>query len=272
MGLYESSKDFMNLRSHIELIEKFINELPKTDDKLQTKKIPNPEKLDIVFKDVDYKHPDAKEKIFDKFNLKLYSGEKVAIIGGIGSGKSSAVRILGKLQSYQNGNIFINGISLNNIDINDLREKIVYIPQHPKLFNRTLEDNLTYGLPKDITTDIILKFLKDNGFIELEKIFRKRMKEKVGKLGSFFSGGQIQIIFLIRAFFKKCSLICADEITSALDPIATQQIKKMLNIISKDRAIILITHDMEMTKDMDRIIKFEKGKIISDINKNKKNK
>jgi ATP-binding cassette subfamily C protein CydC len=98
------------------------------------------------------------------------------------------------------------------------------------------------------------------------------MKEKVGKLGSFFSGGQIQIIFLIRAFFKKCSLICADEITSALDPIATQQIKKMLNIISKDRAIILITHDMEMTKDMDRIIKFEKGKIISDINKNTKKK
>lgn len=270
VGLFESSKDFIAVKSHIELIEKFINELPVSGTSTEKKKIPNPASLDIVFRDVDYKHPDAKEKIFDKFNLKLYPGEKTAFIGGIGSGKSSAIRILSKLQSYQSGNIFINGVPLNDIEINDLREHIVYIPQHPRLFNRTLEENLTYGLPKDVTAEVILNFLKTNGFIELEKIFRKRMHDKVGKLGSHFSGGQIQIIFLIRAFFKKCSLICADEITSALDPVATQQIKKMLNIITKDRALILITHDMDMTKDMDRIIKFEKGKIISDIRQNKK--
>jgi ABC-type multidrug transport system fused ATPase/permease subunit len=270
VGLFESSKDFIAVKSHIELIEKFINELPVSGTSTEKKKIPNPASLDIVFRDVDYKHPDAKEKIFEKFNLKLYPGEKTAFIGGIGSGKSSAIRILSKLQSYQSGNIFINGVPLNDIEINDLREHIVYIPQHPRLFNRTLEENLTYGLPKDVTAEVILNFLKTNGFIELEKIFRKRMHDKVGKLGSHFSGGQIQIIFLIRAFFKKCSLICADEITSALDPVATQQIKKMLNIITKDRALVLITHDMEMTKDMDRIIKFEKGKIISDIRQNKK--
>jgi ABC-type multidrug transport system fused ATPase/permease subunit len=270
VGLFESSKDFIAVKSHIELIEKFINELPVSGTSTEKKKIPNPASLDIVFRDVDYKHPDAKEKIFEKFNLKLYPGEKTAFIGGIGSGKSSAIRILSKLQSYQSGNIFINGVPLNDIEINDLREHIVYIPQHPRLFNRTLEENLTYGLPKDVTSKVILNFLKTNGFIELEKIFRKRMHDKVGKLGSHFSGGQIQIIFLIRAFFKKCSLICADEITSALDPVATQQIKKMLNIITKDRALVLITHDMEMTKDMDRIIKFEKGKIISDIRQNKK--
>lgn len=271
VGLFESSKDFISVKSHIELIEKFINELPNNDAKSKFKKIPNPERLEIVFKDVEYKHPEAKEKIFDKFNLKLYPGEKTAFIGGIGSGKSSVAKILSKLQLYQGGNIFINGIPLNEIEINDLRGRIVYIPQHPRLFNRTLEDNLTYGLPNDVTAETILIFLKNNGFIELEKIFRERMHDKVGKLGSHFSGGQIQIIFLIRAFFKKCSLICADEITSALDPVATQQIKKMLNIISKDRALVLITHDMDMTKDMDRIVKFEKGKIISDVTKNKKN-
>lgn len=269
-GLFESSKDFIAVKSHIELIEKFINELPESTSSEKLQAIPNPDKLDIVFKDVEYKHPDAKEKIFDKFNLKLYPGEKTAFIGGIGSGKSSAIRILSKLQLYQGGNIFINGIPLNEIEINDLRERIVYIPQHPRLFNRTLEENLTYGLPNDVKSETILNFLKNNGFIELEQIFRKRMHDKVGKLGSHFSGGQIQIIFLIRAFFKKCSLICADEITSALDPVATQQIKKMLNIITKDRSLVLITHDMEMTKDMDRIIKFEKGKIISDVSKKQK--
>ena len=270
MGLYESSKDFMSLKSHVELIETFIAELPSNVDNNKKQKIPNPEKLEIIFKDVDYKHPEAKDKIFDKFNLKINSGEKIAFIGGIGSGKSSAARIISRLQTYQGGNIYINGVSLDKIDINDLRDRIVYIPQHPKLFNRTLKDNLTYGLPDNITVEIILEFLKSNGFEELEAIFRKRMNDKVGKLGSHFSGGQIQIIFLIRAFFKNCSLICADEITSALDPKATKQIQKMIDIIGKNKAIILITHDMEMTKNMDRIITFEKGKIISDINQNKK--
>jgi ABC-type multidrug transport system fused ATPase/permease subunit len=271
MGLYESSKDFMSLKSHVELIETFISELPIDVDNNKKLTIPNPEKLEIIFKDVDYKHPEAKEKIFDKFNLKIKTGEKIAFIGGIGSGKSSAARIISRLQTYQGGTIFINGVPLDKIDINDLRDRIVYIPQHPKLFNRTLKDNLTYGLPNNITVETILDFLKSNGFDELEAIFRKRLNDKVGKLGSHFSGGQIQIIFLIRAFFKNCSLICADEITSALDPKATKQIQRMIDIIGKNKAIILITHDMEMTKTMDRIITFEKGKIISDINQNKKN-
>lgn len=270
MGLYESSKDFMSLKSHVELIETFISELPTDVDNTKNLTIPNPEKLEIIFKDVDYKHPEAKEKIFDKFNLKIKMGEKIALIGGIGSGKSSAARIISRLQTYQGGTIFINGVPLDKIDINDLRDRIVYIPQHPKLFNRTLKDNLTYGLPNNITVETILDFLKSNGFDELEAIFRKRLNDKVGKLGSHFSGGQIQIIFLIRAFFKNCSLICADEITSALDPKATKQIQRMIDIIGKNKAIILITHDMEMTKTMDRIITFEKGKIISDINQNKK--
>jgi ABC-type bacteriocin/lantibiotic exporter with double-glycine peptidase domain len=270
MGLYESSKDFMSLKSHVELIETFISELPTDVDNTKKLTIPNPEKLEIIFKDVDYKHPEAKEKIFDKFNLKIKTGEKIAFIGGIGSGKSSAARIISRLQTYQGGTIFINGVPLDKIDINDLRDRIVYIPQHPKLFNRTLKDNLTYGLPNNITVETILDFLKSNGFDELEAIFRKRLNDKVGKLGSHFSGGQIQIIFLIRAFFKNCSLICADEITSALDPKATKQIQRMIDIIGKNKAIILITHDMEMTKTMDRIITFEKGKIISDINQNKK--
>jgi ATP-binding cassette subfamily C protein LapB len=173
------------------------------------------------------------------------------------------------MKLFQEGNIFINGVSIKDIDIDDLRKHIVYIPQHPKLFNRTLEENLLYGLPSDVKIEHIFKFMIDNGFSEFEKIFRARLHEKVGKTGGNFSGGQRSIIFMIRAFFKKCSLICADEITSALDPVSTEQIKKMLNIISKNKALIIITHDMKMTNMVDRTIKLEKGKIISDNNKNK---
>ena len=267
MGLYESSKDFMNLRSHIELIEKFINELPNTDDSKQTKKIPNPEKLDIVFKDVTYQPSTSETKILDKFNLRLYPNQKVAIIGNSGSSKSTAVKLLTRLHTYQGGNIFINGVSLNEIDINDLRDKIVYIPQHPKLFNRTLWENISYGLSSDIKPEDVLNFLNIHKFFDMEKEFNKRMHEKVGKQGSTLSGGQRSIVWMIRAVLKNSPIIVLDEPESSLDPINRANVKKMINVISKNRTLIIITHDMEMTKDMDRIIKLEKGKIISDINK-----
>jgi ABC-type multidrug transport system fused ATPase/permease subunit len=271
ISLYDSAKDFMNVKSHVELIEKFIDELPNIDDSQQIKTIPNPDKLDIRFKDIEYTPDGAQDKLFNKLNLRLYPGEKVAFIGGIGSGKTSATQLISRLHSYQGGDIFINGVSLKDIDITDLRDKIVYIPQHPKLFNRTLAENLTYGLPKDITTDHIFKFMIDNGFNDLEKIFRKRLNDKVGKQGSLVSGGQRAMIWLIRAVMKKSSLIIADEITAALDPQSTDSVKKMLNILSRTRSLIVITHDMDLTENMDRVIKFDKGKIIMDTRKNKDN-
>ena len=110
--------------------------------------------------------------------------------------------------------------------------------------------------------------MKENGFIELEEIFRKRMDEKVGKGGQNFSGGQKGTIWFLRAAMQSANLIIADEPTSALDPQSKAQIKKMIDIIAKKKAVIVITHDNDMTKGMDRIITFDKGKIISDVKQN----
>ena len=275
VSLYDSAKDFMNVKSHVELIQKFIDDLPNTDTSKQIKKIPYPEKgLDIVFKDIEYTHNSAKEKLFDKLNLRIRPFEKIAVMGGIGSGKSSLVRVLCLLQTFQGGNIYINETPITEININDLRAQVLYIPQKVKLFNRTLRENLTYGLPPEVTVDHILKFLRDNGFIELEQIFTKRMDEKVGKNGSGYSGGQMAMIWFLRAAMQKCSLIISDEASAALDPQSRKQIKKMIDIIARDKSVIVITHDEEMTVGMDRIITLDKGKIISDIkgsNKNSKN-
>jgi len=272
MGLYESSKDFMSLRSHIELIEKFINELPKCDNSSKNEKIPNPGALDIVFKDIEYTPIGSKVKIYDKFNLRIQPKTNIAIIGAISSGKTTSMKLLSRLQLFQKGNIYINGVSINDIDINDLREKIVFIPQHPKLFNRTLEENLTYGLPKNITAETILTFMKANGFNELETLFRSRLHDKVGKTGENFSGGAKSMIWFCRAAMKPSSILIIDEPLAALDVTSKQNVTKMINILKKDKAIIVITHDMELTRDMDRIIEFEKGKIIKDIIQNKSNR
>lgn len=273
ISLYDSAKDFMNVKSHVELIQKFIDELPNTDTSKQTKKIPNPEKgLDIVFKDIEYTHNSAKEKLFDKLNLKIKRGEKIAILGGVGAGKSTAFRILCKLQTIQAGDIYINDMAMSDIDIDDLRAKILYIPQRPKLFNRTLRENLLYGLPPEITIERIFKFMTDNGFIELEKIFKSRLDDKVGKNGSNYSGGQLAMIWFLRCAMQNAQVIITDEASAALDPQSRKQIKKMIDIIAKDKSVIVITHDDEMTVGMDRIITFDKGKIISDVDNRKNNK
>ena len=271
ISLYDSAKDFMNVKTHVELIDNFIDELPKSNTINKTKSIPNPEKgLDIRFKDIDYTHDNAKEQLFNKLNFRIKKFEKIAILGGIGSGKSSCMKLLVALQTFQGGNIYINDVPITEIDVDNLRQTIIYIPQHPKLFNRTLRENLTYGLPPEITAEHILKFMKENGFIELEEIFRKRMDEKVGKGGQNFSGGQKGTIWFLRAAMQNANLIIADEPTSALDPQSKAQIKKMIDIIAKKKAVIVITHDNDMTKGMDRIITFDKGKIISDVKQNNK--
>jgi ABC-type multidrug transport system fused ATPase/permease subunit len=263
----------MNVKSHVELIENFIDELPNVDTSKQTKTIPNPEKgLDIIFKDIEYTHASAKEKLFDKLNLRIKPFEKVAMIGKIASGKSSCVSLISRLQTYQGGNIFINGVPITEIEIKNLRDQIIYIPQRPKLFNRTLRENLTYGLSSDITIEHIFKFMKDNGFDELEKMFRERLDDKVGKNGSKFSGGSVGMIWFLRAAMQNAKLIITDEASAALDPQSRKQIKKMIEIIGRNKAVIVITHDMEMTEGMDRIITFEKGKIISDVNNKQKSK
>ena len=273
ISLYDSAKDFMNVKSHVELIENFIDELPNVDTSKQTKTIPNPEKgLDIIFKDIEYTHASAKEKLFDKLNLRIKPFEKVALCGNVGAGKSILSKILNSLQMFQGGNIFINGVPITEIEINNLRKEIIYIPQHPKLFNRTLRENLTYGLPPEITAEHILKFMKDNGFDELETIFRKRMDNKVGKGGSSLSGGQKSMVWFLRAAMQKTSVICSDEPGAALDPQSRKQITQMINVISKGKSIILITHDMDMAENMDRIITLDKGKIISDVNNKQKSK
>jgi ATP-binding cassette subfamily B protein len=273
ISLYDSAKDFMNVKSHVELIENFIDELPNVDTSKQTKTIPNPEKgLDIIFKDIEYTHASAKEKLFDKLNLRIKPFEKVAMIGKIASGKSSCVSLISRLQTYQGGNIFINGVPITEIEIKNLRDQIIYIPQRPKLFNRTLRENLTYGLSSDITIEHIFKFMKDNGFDELEKMFRERLDDKVGKNGSKFSGGSVGMIWFLRAAMQNAKLIITDEASAALDPQSRKQIKKMIEIIGRNKAVIVITHDMEMTEGMDRIITFEKGKIISDVNNKQKSK
>ena len=112
-------------------------------------------------------------------------------------------------------------MNFKNISINEVRENILYVPQHPKLFNRSLWENIIYGLTtkelNDISTKKIYETLDKLGMHDIKKIFENRMFKLVGKNGSYLSGGQRQLVWLLRCIFKKCPVIIFDEPTSSLD-------------------------------------------------------
>lgn len=270
MLMYNDAKEFMSIKSHLELIDKFFNELPKKcKNKIKKGKLVNPKQVDIKLQDVLYYHSGNEDKpIYKDLNFRVPPNQKLAIMGSIGSGKSTFAKIITKLQTHQGGDVFINGISINDIEVDELRNSIVYIPQHPKLFNRTLWENISYGLPtkgpNKITKEAIYNFLKQMELNELEQVFKERMDKEVGKQGSKLSGGQRQMVWLIRAILRNCPVIILDEPTASLDPNSKKQVHKMIKILGKNRTLMLITHDEDLLDGMDRLVRFDKGKIIHD--------
>jgi len=265
MSLFNDTREFMNIRSNVELIQEFIMSLPKEDGNA-IKEIPNPNNIKIELKDIVYYHDGNDEPLYKKLNLTILPKQKVAIMGSIGSGKSTFAKLITRLQTYEEGDILINGVSITNIDINNLRKHIIYIPQHPKLFNRTLWENISYGLDTNkITEEKIYAFLNKQNMNELCEIFKKRMHESVGKHGTNLSGGQRQMVWLIRAVLKDSPVVILDEPSASLDPASTQLVHKMIQYIAKNKTVLLITHDKDLTKGMDRLIYFDTGKIVKDV-------
>ena len=265
MSLFNDTREFMNIRSNVELIHEFIMSLPKEDGNT-TKEIPNPNNIKIELKNIMYYHEGNEEPLYNNLNLTILPKQKVAIMGSIGSGKSTFAKLITRLQTFEDGDILINGVSITDIDINNLRKHIIYIPQHPKLFNRTLWENISYGLDnKKITEDDIYAFLKKQNMNELSEIFKKRMHESVGKHGTNLSGGQRQMVWLIRAVLKDSPVVILDEPSASLDPASTQLVHKMIQYIAKNKTVLLITHDKDLTKGMDRLIYFDTGKIVKDV-------
>ena len=162
----------------------------------------------------------------------------------------------------------INDINIKNIPINTLRTIIGYIPQHPKLFNRTLYENINYGLKNKISEQQIYNILKKNGLENVITDFKRLMNEKVGKNGSLLSGGQRQIVWILRFIFNNHKFIILDEPTSSLDNNSKDKVIELIKLLEKNKTIIIITHDNDLLKYVKRIIELKNGQIIKDTIKN----
>jgi ABC-type multidrug transport system fused ATPase/permease subunit len=191
---------------------------------------------DIIVSGVYHKYGD--NFVLENISMKIKKGEKVAFVGKIGSGKSTLVKLIMGYQPLIMGDITIGGISINDMNDIEIRKNVFYIPQKPKLFNRTLYENIVYGIKKRPSKEQILDIMK-----LYDISFNKNLDEKVGVEGNKLSGGQRQMVWLLRTVLNPASVLIMDEPTSALDPSNKKLIISIIKKISVGKTVIIVSHD-----------------------------
>lgn len=220
----------------------------------------------ILLNNINYSFLDennSKRILFEGLNIHFKPKERVLIVGQIGSGKTTILKLLMKYIEPTGGEIYINNIPYNSISPSDLRTFVGYIPQTPILFNRSIYENITYGMPhisKTNVSDMIYE-------LGLEDIFSKLpngMDTNVGKYGSKLSGGQRQIVWIIRTIIQNPDIVLLDEPTSAIDEKTKDIVHNLLKVVMRGKTIIMVTHDPFLKQFADRVIELKHGAIVND--------
>ena len=205
-------------------------------------------KGDIKFENIKLKYDD--KVIFDNLNLLIDGHSKVGIMGPIGSGKTTLLQMLAGITKYE-GNIYIDGQNLKKCTYESIAQHVAYISQHPKLFNKSILYNISYGT--NYNEAEVEKRLKEFGLMGFFNTFPQKLHTLVGKEGSDVSGGQRQFISFVRSLIQNKSIILLDEPSSSLDPknkkILMDSIKNL-----KNKTIIITTHDNELKPIFDKVI------------------
>jgi ABC-type bacteriocin/lantibiotic exporter with double-glycine peptidase domain len=213
---------------------------------------------DIEFKNIYHQYGET--FVLENISIHIKKGEKVAFVGQIGSGKSTLVKLLMGYQPIVMGDITIANISIKEIPSDQIHEEIFYIPQKAKLFNRSLYENIVYGLKKPPTHEEIIQSLVDLGLNDVADIFNEKMMMDMGVGGNNLSGGQRQIVWLLRSFYRPSRILVLDEPTASLDPANKVKMIAVINKLSIGKTVIIVSHDN--IDSSYRKIRLNKGRLI----------
>ena len=215
---------------------------------------------EIEFTDVSFSYRTGITAL-THFSLHIAPGEKVALVGSSGAGKSTVGKLLLRLYDPKSGTVSIDGQNLASVQQGSVRKQIATVPQDPLLFHRSVLENIRYARPNASKADVIdaAKSAQAHSFITR---LPKGYDTIVGERGTRLSGGERQRIALARAFLQNASIILMDEPTSSLDSISEKSIQRALKKLFTGRTVIVIAHRLATIKEMDRICVLGRGSII----------
>ncbi len=223
--------------------------------------------LELEFKNVGFKYPNSQEYVLKGISFKIKTGETLGIFGKTGSGKSSLAQILCRLYKISNGEILINGISIDEIDLKKYREEIGYVPQDVFLFSDSIQSNIAFGLNEEEFNFEDIKIAAEKAGLKSEiERFKENYQTKIGERGVTLSGGQKQRISIARALIRNPQLLIFDDCLSAVDSETSKKIQKSLNKKDNNKISIQISHKISNISECDHIIVLEDGGICEEGN------
>lgn len=221
-------------------------------DEPDAKELVNP-KGEITFEDVSFEYPDDHNKVFHHLNLTIHAGEKLAIVGPSGGGKTTLCNLIPRFYDVSGGTITVDGTNIRNLTLKSLRQNIGIVQQDVYLFSGTVYDNIAYG-KQGASREEVIEAAKKAGADEFIRGLRDGYDTYVGERGVKLSGGQKQRISIARVFLKNPPIIILDEATSALDNESEYAVAKSLNELAKGRTTLTIAHRLSSIRNSDRIL------------------
>ncbi len=201
--------------------------------------------------------------LFENMCVTIEPGQKVALVGPSGGGKSTFIHLILKLYELTSGRILIDNQDIDKVSLTSLRDNIAFIPQDPFLFHRTLKENIHYGRPGASYEEVIKAAQQAHAHEFIERL-PKQYEAMVGERGVKLSGGQRQRIAIARVMLKNAPIMILDEATSQLDSVTEKYIQESLWDIIKGKTTFVIAHRLSTLLYMDRILVFDRGRIIED--------
>ena len=216
----------------------------------------------IQFQKVHFQYGQATPLFCDK-SVAIQPGQKIGLVGYSGSGKTTFVNLILRLFDIQSGQILIDGQNIVDVTQESLRQAITLIPQDPSLFHRSLMENIRYGRAEASDEDVYEAAARAHAH-EFIMALPEAYDTQVGERGIKLSGGQRQRIAIARAILKNAPILILDEATSALDSFTENQIQESLSSLMQGKTTLVIAHRLSTLLNMDRILVFDRGKIVED--------
>jgi ATP-binding cassette subfamily C protein LapB len=218
----------------------------------------------LSLKEVQFGY-DPKYQAIQVPQLRIQSGERVAIVGPVGSGKSTLLKLLSGLYQPTEGRVFLDDVDMAHLNPAFLRDHIHYFPQDTRLFNGTLRDNLVFGHTVDPGDEAILVAMRLTGLDALVSAHPRGLGLYISEGGHGLSGGQRQLVALTRILLLSKGIMLLDEPTAAMDGSTEDRVAKVIvDAVPANGALVLVTHKLSLLKHVNRVIVMDKGKIVLD--------